>query len=244
MPLLISLLTANTSLAQSWRSAKLEVFGGITAFQYFGDIGGASGDVNFLGLLDIDLLSTRPGISLGARYHLSKPIQVKANFTSGIIAKSDANSRNENRGFAFRTLINEFSIMGEYYIIPESDENYFYNIMQVRGGLRHFRQPFSLYATFGFGGVHYNVTPKDNLASSPHFSQSSSLGFFVPVGLGFKYAIMPKISLGIELTGRLTNTNELDGYESPYGNYNDYYHSLLIKVNYKITTNKRPRFQR
>jgi hypothetical protein len=49
MPLLISLLTANTSLAQSWRSAKLEVFGGITAFQYFGDIGGASGDVIYLG---------------------------------------------------------------------------------------------------------------------------------------------------------------------------------------------------
>ncbi|MDX9769404.1 MAG: DUF6089 family protein [Tenuifilaceae bacterium] len=244
VPLFISLLLANTSSAQSWKAAKLEVFGGISAHQYFGDIGGASGDVNLLGLLDIDILSTRPGITLGARYHISKPIQIKVNFTSGMISSTDLNSRNENRQFAFKTLINEFAVMGEYYIIPESDENYFYNIMQIRGGLRHFRQPFSLYATLGFGGFHYNVTPLQNLATSPRFSQSSSIAFFVPVGMGIKYAIRPKLSIGVELVGRITNTNELDGYVSPYGIYNDYYHSLIVKVNYKIPTKKRPGVRR
>jgi hypothetical protein len=239
-PILLSLLLANFSNAQSWKAAKLEVFGGVTAFQYFGDIGGAAGDVNLLGLLDIDLLATRPGVSLGARYHISKPIQLKAAYSFGILSKSDVNSRNEERNFAFSTMINELAIMGEYYLIPESDDNYYYNIMQVRGGLRHFRQPFSLYVTLGIGGFHYSVTPKDQLATSTRFSQSSSIGTFVPLGIGVKYAFLPKLSFGVELLGRLTSTNELDGYDSPYASYNDYYHSILFKVNYKIHTGRKP----
>ena len=234
------LLLANTGKAQSWKAAKLELFGGVSALQYFGDIGGAVGDTKLLGLMDIDIAATRPGLDLGARYQLSKPIHVRAHFTTGLLTKSDANSRNETRNFAFSTTVNELAVMGEYYLIPESDDNYYYNIMQIRGGLRHFRQPFSLYVTLGVGGFHYKVTPKELLATSPRFSQTTSLAAFFPVGIGIKYTFLPRISVGVELLGRITTTNELDGFASEFGNFNDVYNSLTFKVNYKIPTGRKP----
>jgi hypothetical protein len=239
----IVLFLTNGGYSQAWKAAKVEVFGGVAAFQYFGDIGGAAGDVKLLGLMDINLLRTRPGITAGARYQISRPVQLKAVFTTGLITQSDEGSRNPDRNFAFSTIINELAIMGEYYLIPESEENYFYNIMQIRGGIKQFRQPISVYLTFGFGGLHYSVTPKAYLdpaikPSSP-FKQDSKFATFIPVGGGIKYAFIPKMSIGIEIIGRLTSTNTLDGYDSPRGNYNDFYHSIHIKFNYKLHSTKK-----
>ncbi len=236
----LMLLISIPTFSQAWKSAKLEVYAGVTAFQYFGDIGGAAGDTKLLGLMDIDLLKTRPGISLGARYHITKPIQIKSTFTSGLITKSDIGSKNETRNFAFSTMINELAVMGEYYLIPESDENYFYNIMQMRGGSTHITQPFSVYVTLGFGATMYNVTPKDRLDPNVNprspYKQNDKFATFIPVGGGIKYTFMPNFSFGVEIIGRLTSTNTLDGYDSPYSTYNDFYHSILFKVNYKIHT--------
>ena len=237
--LILMLLLTGLGHSQMWKSAKFEVYGGVTAFQYFGDIGGAAGDTKLLGLMDINLLKTRPGISAGARYQISKPIQIKVAFTSGLITQTDMNSRNENRNFAFSTTINELAIMGEYYLIPESDENYFYQIMQMRGGQTHYKQPFSVYLTFGIGGFLYNVTPKAGLIGNRSFNPGKGIAAFVPLGGGVKYAFLPQISIGLEIIGRLTSTNTLDGYDSPNASFNDFYHSILIKLNYKIRTGRR-----
>lgn len=240
----IVLFLTNGSYSQAWKAAKVEVFGGVAAFQYFGDIGGAAGDVKLLGLMDINLLRTRPGITAGARYQISRPVQLKAVFTTGLITQSDEGSKNSIRNYAFSTIINELAIMGEYYLIPESEENYFYNIMQVRGGIKQFRQPISVYLTFGFGGLLYSVTPKGYLANPPpgevsKFDPGSGIATFIPIGGGVKYAFIPKMSIGIEIIGRLTSTNTLDGYDSPYANYNDFYHSIHIKFNYKLHSTKK-----
>jgi len=228
-----------TGYSQQWKTAPLELYGGIANLHYFGDIGGASSESNALGLLDIKFSKIRPGLTLGARYQVMKPLNIRAWYTLGILTQADVNSKNETRNFAFRTIINEFAIGTEFYIIPESDENYYYSIMQIRGGLRHYRQPFSLYATVGAGGLLYNVTPKENLATSPRFNDSKSFTMIIPVGIGCKYAIMPKISLGAELLLRLTMTDYLDGYTSPFSEFNDIYYSLNIKVNYKIQKTRR-----
>lgn len=244
LTLLVTLLLTSFSQAQHWKKAKLEVFGGISTYQYFGDIGGSATEMNLLGLLDIDLPAFRPGVSLGARYHISKPIQIKAAYATGFLAKSDLNSINQNREFAFSTSFHEVTVMGEYYIVPESDENYFYDIMQIRGGLKHFTKPFSLYVTLGVGGVYYKVTPKLKLNGHPRFSEGNNMAILLPVGIGIKYAISPKLSIGVELIARTTTSNTLDGYDSPFAKYNDFYHSLLIKANYKIYQKRRTGFRR
>lgn len=228
-----------TTYPQAWRLAKYEVFGGVTALQFFGDIGGYSNGTNFIGFKDINFLKTRPGLTGGVRLQVMKEVYVKASLISGVITQSDAISSNINRNFAFTTFINELSVMGEYYIIPESDQNYYYSIMQVRGGLRHFKQPWSLYVFLGAGGLYYHVTPRENLATSPHFSNKPSFAMVIPGGIGAKFAIFPKMSLGAELCLRYTTSNNIDGYNSVYGKYNDLYNSFHIKLNYKLAQNRR-----
>ena len=241
---ILTLLFAGLIQGQQWKKAKLEIFGGISAYQYFGDIGGSKTELNLLGLLDMDLVAFRPGINLGARYHIAKPIQIKAAYSTGFLAKSDKNSINEKREFAFSTSFHEIVVMGEYYIIPESEENYFYNIMQIRGGLKHFRKPFSLYVTLGVGGTYYSVTPKLKLEGNRKFSEGNNMALLLPAGIGVKYTLSPKLSVGAELIGRITSSNTIDGYASSFGKYNDFYHSLTINVNYKIYRKQRHRFRR
>ncbi|MDD2277877.1 MAG: DUF6089 family protein [Bacteroidales bacterium] len=227
------------SFSQQWKTAPLELYGGISNLLYFGDIGGASSESSLMGIKDFRFSKIRPGITLGARYQVMKPLTLRASYTLGVLTQSDLNSRNESRNFAFRTLINEFTIGAEFYIIPESDENYYYSIMQIRGGLRHYKQPFSLYATLGAGALLFNVTPKEDLVTSPRFNDTKSFTMVIPVGIGCKYAIMPKISIGAELLLRLTTTDFIDGYTSQFSESNDLYYSLNIKVNYKIQKSRR-----
>lgn len=230
---LIGLLHSST-IAQQWKSAPLEIFGGISNFHYFGDIGGSPSESNWGGLRDINLRKIRPGLHIGARYQIIKPVTIKVNYDIGFLAQSDKNSKNDGRNLAFLTLINEFAVSGEFYIIPESDENYYYSIMQVRGGLRHFRQPFSLYVTLGAGGIYYNVWARDALTTHPRFVDTESWAMVIPVGIGAKYALMPSISAGAEIVARYTTTDYLDGYTSDFSEHNDIYYTFVLKVNYKI----------
>ncbi|PKP36937.1 MAG: hypothetical protein CVT98_06780 [Bacteroidetes bacterium HGW-Bacteroidetes-15] len=234
IPLIVFTLLSSFGYTQQWKLAPLELYGGIPTFHYFGDIGGSATESNLLGLKDITLRKLRPGINLGARYQIIKPLLIRGSYSFGFLAQSDINSRNEARNFAFSTIINEAYVSAELYIIPESDENYYYSIMQVRGGLRHFRQPLSLYVTLGAGGVHYRVTAKDALVGSSRFVGDKSFTMVVPFGIGIKYAIMPKVSLGAELIARYTMTDYLDGVTSDFSEFNDIYYSLNINVNYKI----------
>jgi hypothetical protein len=234
IPIIVFLFLSSSGFSQQWKLAPLELFGGISTFQYFGDIGGSASESTLLGLKDINFRKLRPGVILGARYQIIKPLLIKGSYSFGFLAQSDINSRNEVRNFAFSTVINEVAFAAEYYIIPESDENYFYSIMQVRGGLRHYRQPLSLYVTLGAGGVHYKITAKDALIDSPRFDNSKSLTIVIPMGIGIKYAVMPKISLGVELLARYAMTDGLDGVTPSASKYNDTYYSLNLNANYKI----------
>ena len=58
------MLFSSSSMAQRWRIARLEISGGLTTLNYFGDIGGSASSSNFMGLGDISLSSTRPWCSV------------------------------------------------------------------------------------------------------------------------------------------------------------------------------------
>jgi hypothetical protein len=237
--LLIILLSTFTFTieAQSWKQTRFEVFSGAIAFQYFGDIGGSSSN-SMLGIKDMNLFKTRPGLSIGVRYQITKPIQVKTTYTTGFISQSDVGSRNAQRDYAFTTFINEVIVMGEYYLIPEGDNNNIYPIMALRGGIKHFRQPFSIYLTLGAGGVYYSVKPNAKLAADSRFSTGTNYAAVIPMGGGIKYSFLPKISLGVEIIGRITTTNYLDGLSPQKSSFDDMYHSIMFKLAYKIQTEK------
>jgi hypothetical protein len=233
--ILVFVLVAFGSLkAQVWKKTPIEAFAGLSGLHYFGDIGGSPDASNMGGLKDINFSKIRPGIYFGARYRISKPFQIKAYFASGFLAQSDYGSRNEARNFAFSTFTNELSVLAEFYIIPESDDNYFYSIMQIRGGLRHFRQPWALYVFGGAGALQFLVSPRESLVGSSRFIDDKSFSFVIPVGLGAKYAVMPRISLGMEFGVKYAFTDFLDGFTSPSSQHNDIFYSFVLKLNYKL----------
>jgi hypothetical protein len=67
----------------------------------------------------------------------------------------------------------------------------------------------------------------------------SKIGFGVPAGIGFKYAIDSKWSFGMELGFRYTFTDYLDGFK-PIGSHSpDVYYTGHIAVIYKIKSNRK-----
>lgn len=232
--IILTVLSVNSVLSQVWRKTPIEVFAGFSGLHYFGDIGGTADASNLMGLKDINFASIRPGLIVGARYRITKPFQVKAYYSTGFLAQTDIGSRNEARNLAFSTFTNEFSVLAEYYILPESDENYFYSIMQVRGGLRHFKRPWSVYISLGAGALQYSVTAKNDLITDARFIGNKHFTMVIPGGIGIKYAIYPKISIGAELGAKYAFSDYIDGLTSIYSQHNDLFYSFVIKANFKL----------
>jgi len=213
---------------------RYEVFYGVSVFQYFGDVGGTADKSSLFGLKDISLMANRPGFNFGATYKLAEGLYVQATNTFGLIAQKDEGSRNSNRGFSFRSIVNELSVQGVFFIIPEK-KNYYYSIMSMRGGLKKINQPLSLYAFAGVGGLYYKVKAKENLVGSPRFVGDKTFTLAIPVGLGLKFAYSPDLSFSMELGARITQSDYLDGVTSPYSKHNDMYYLLNFRVLYRIS---------
>ncbi len=228
------ILFSIVTYGQAWKLQRLEVYGGLTTFHYFGDIGGSADKSNWFGIKDISIRSTRPGFSAGVVFRLDEKIYAKADLSLGVLASTDRNSVNYLRGHSFSTITNEISIRGLYFIIPESNQNYYYSVMQLRGGLRKLNQPFSLYAFFGVGSAFYSVFPNQSLKSDPRFNDNSSFAMLFPVGIGAKMAFIPRISFGAELSARYVLSDYLDGFTTKKSKYNDVYYLFNFNVYYRF----------
>jgi len=238
--ILIFFLSESIS-AQTWKQRRLEAYGGISTLNYFGDIGGSADKSNLFGLKDISIRSTRPGISLGVSYRLTKLFYVRTHYTLGYITQSDKGSINNNRNYAFTTMLNEISFQGVFFIKPESDKNYYYSVMQLRGGLNQLNKPLSFYVYGGVGGSFFSVTPKENLVGSNRFTNNQSFTLAIPIGIGLKFAYSPTISFGAELGVRYLFSDYIDGFTSVNSKHNDLYYLMNLKVIYRFPKSKRLR---
>jgi len=228
------LLFSSSALAQRWKLARLEVTGGLTTLNYFGDIGGASSSSNLMGLGDMSLSSTRPGVNLGLSYRFADRLYFNGSYNFGFLAQSDIGSRNESRDYAFSTMVNEITVQAAYYIIRESDEPYFYSALQTQKGFIQYKQPLSVYVFAGVGGLSYKVTAKNSFEESLRFDDSKTFSVVVPIGVGVKYALFPRISFGAELGGRYAFSDLLDGFQPSASKSNDVYYMANFKFFYKI----------
>jgi hypothetical protein len=224
--------------SQVWKRNRIEIYLGIPITHYFGDIGGSSDPNSMLGLKDISFRAMRPGISGGLGYRFSERFYAQGNLTLGLFGNTDKGSRNEARNYAFSTLGTEVAAVAQFYIIPESDQNYFYSIMQVRGGLRKINKPFSLYLFAGGGGYFFRVKPLNDLVDSDRFDDSKHSAIVVPFGLGFKYQILSRMLVGAELGGRYVLSDYIDGFSPEPSKYNDFYYVLNFKIYYRLPSNK------
>jgi opacity protein-like surface antigen len=225
--------------AQTWKLNRIEAYGGLSTFHYFGDIGGSADENNLFGLKDIKLRSTRFGFSGGIVYRVEEKLYIKGYTSFGFFTQTDKGSINAARNNSFTTNANEISLQAMYFIIPESEQNYHYSVMQLRGGLRHLNNPLSVYAFAGIGGLFFSVTPKDNLVTDNRFNGDHSFAVVIPVGIGVKYAALPRISVGAEIGGRFVTSDYIDGFTTVNSKHNDVYYLMNLKVYYRFPRSKK-----
>lgn len=235
--ILISLIIlSSVSEAQRWKKERLSVFFGTGTNHFMGDLGGGGKDAaHFLGIRDIDFYATRPTFQAGIRYRILEELAVKPMITYAFLRGDDANSDNlarQARNLNFYSHTWEFGAQLEYYFIKEKDAAR-YTFSSVRG-----INKIGVYLILGGGGLYYNpygqygdewieLRPLNTEGQgqdsytykgeeiTPDSPYGSFAGFF-SAGLGLKYTINLRWSIGLELTNRYTTTDYLDDAHDRY----------------------------
>ena len=223
--------------AQLWRLKRYEISGGIGTTQFFGDIGGYSNVKNVLGIRDFTFKQTRFNINTNVRYRIAEDISLRVNLVFGMFHATDAIGSNVRRGFECRTMFFEPSLIAEYYFIKNKEENSFVFLNKNETLLKSFFASLDFYAFTGFGGLAYKVKPNDVL--SPFVTNTSGFTGVVPLGIGVTMIYSGKINFGLEVGGRFTYSDNLDGFTSASSQYNDVYHLVNFTITYKIITGKK-----
>jgi hypothetical protein len=226
------------SLCQDlWHRQRYEAIGGIGTTQFFGDVGGFSKGKNIIGLKDISFSQTRFNFSVGLKYRILRDLNLRINLAYGMLHATDSRGSNESRGFEAKTSIFEPSILAEYYFIKSTlGESYLFS--SGKGGKNgNLFSALEFYAFLGVGGVSYNVNRNSILAAAG--LKSGGFAPVIPVGVGTTLLFKPEYNLGIELGGRYSFSDYLDGYTSQHSSSNDVYYFLNVTFTYKIRTNDR-----
>ena len=229
--------------AQRSVSKHHEIFGGVGTSNYFGDIGGSTGE-SFLGLNDLDLASTRFSAQGGYRYIINDRMAVKLNAFYGLLSGDDTFGGNETRALKFNTNLLEISSSYEYYLVPyKIKEPPGYEIMQLRSGYNHVRFQARPYLFAGLGGIHFTPTILNNPQNRGVVTDRNFSGVFL-AGIGAKIEIN-FFSFMAEFGGRLAFTDYIDGYSpasDPVTNYDvenfDIYYLVTFSATYTLNLEK------
>jgi len=200
-------------------------FGGTN---FLGDVGG-SDQIGTHFLKDFNYQVTRQVIGLGLRYKTNRYWAIKADFNWGEVGGDDALSKEpfrNNRNINFKSIILELSVRAEGYFTKEQG-GHLYRLKNVHGMRRKDIQAYF----FGGAGVFY-YNPKGKYIDGQYYALrplhtegqglpggSKPYGSFsmcFPFGLGAKFAIDQKWSVGIEYGIRYTLTDYIDDTGGKY----------------------------
>jgi hypothetical protein len=225
--LTLFILSTVTAYAQRWKSERhsLVLDAGISHFM--GDLGGGTKDAaHFFGVRDLDFSSTRPVASLKYRFRVLEPLSVKAGVTWAILSADDAASGSEGRklrNLSFTSQIYQFSLHGEYYFVKEK-ANPRYSFSSLHSIRNISAYAFTGISVFYFNpqaeldGTKYDLQPLgtegQGIGDNPPLYNQIAIGW--PVGLGAKYRLNNKISIGLEISNTFTNSDYIDDAHGSY----------------------------
>jgi hypothetical protein len=227
-------LISSISNGQLWKLRRYEATASLGTTQFFGDIGGFSKEDNLLGIKDFSFKQTSFNINTSFKYRILEDVSVRLNLAFGSFHSTDARGSNENRGFESKTPFFESAILGEYYFIKNKGENSYLFMKGTGSPLQTFFYSLDIYAFTGLAGLSYKVKPNDRLA--PYVTNDKGFIPVLPIGIGANYFFSNNINFGVEIGGRFTFSDDIEGYTSPYSESNDIYHFLNFTFTYKIKT--------
>lgn len=226
---LLLFILPTLSQAQRWKRQRYEWVAGVGATQFLGDLGGRN-QIGSDYFFDLDAASTRYVVNLGFRYKISPYVSAKTGFSFGEIAGDDKYTEEafrNNRNLHFRSPVVEWATQIEVSWMRESIGSR-YKIRRVRGRGRKGSQVY----VYGFAGVallYMNPMAKYNgkwhslkplhtegQEFVPSRSEYSNWQFTIPFGIGMKYALDKKSSIGLEYGLRKTFTDYMDDVSTTY----------------------------
>jgi hypothetical protein len=220
--------------AQMWKLKRYEAVIGIGPSFFFGDIGGYSKSENLLGLKDLTFKQTRFDVNASFKFRVTQTFNLRLSLTSGLLHATDIRGSNENRGYEAAMTFFEPALVGEYYFVKNKAENSYLFTKGKGTGFIGFIKSLDFYGFTGIGGLNYTV--KGNSALESIGIDHGGFTAVIPIGLGSTLIYSPNINFGIELAGRYTFTDNLDGYTSQYSSSNDVYYFFNFTFIYKLKT--------
>jgi hypothetical protein len=217
-----------------WKLRRYEAVVGFGPSFFFGDVGGFSKTVNILGLRDITFAQTRFNINLDAKYRLTQTLNLRLSFTGGMFHATDKRGSNEGRALESSTQFFEPALLGEYYFIKNKAENSYLFSKGKNTGFIGLLKSLDFYAFTGVGGIGYSVNGNEALKSFG--LRTGGFAAIIPLGVGSTLIYSPNFNFGVELTGRYSFSDNLDGYTSQYSSSNDVYYFLNFTITYKLKT--------
>jgi len=232
--ILILFFAVPFSHGQLWKMRRWEAVGGVGPSFFFGDIGGFSRTKNILGIRDLTYLQTRFDINGNLKYRITRDINARVSLTYALLRANDERGSNVERGYDATTSIFEPAVIAEYYFIKNMAENSYLFVKGKGPFVFELIKSLDFYAFAGVGGVSYSVKGNDKLTE--HGMETGGFSAVIPGGLGATLIYSPDINFGVEVGGRYTFTDFLDGYTSQYSKANDVYYFLNFTVTYKLKT--------
>lgn len=220
------------SSGQVWKRKRYEVALGIGPSQFFGDIGGFSKGTNVGGLRDMSIPQARFDANLNLKYHLTRKINARISLTYGYLHANDTRGSNIERGFEASTAVFEPLLAAEYYFIKSRPRSSFLSADHGRRSFPAFFESLSSYIFTGIGGLSYSVTGNDKLVSAG--LENGGFTTVIPVGLGSTLEYSRVFNIGVEVAGRYSFSDKLDGYSSGYSSSNDIYFFMNLTITYKL----------
>ncbi len=222
----------------SWKKEQKEVYVGIGAAGFLGDMGGKANNGIHYSYHDIQFPYTKSAWAGGFRYRLSKKWASNTAFSFLQVAGNDNLSTNiyrVNRNLNFKSNIFELSTRVEFALSFDKHGNK-YKIKKTMFRRYHSYGSY-YYLTAGIGAFYfnpmesykgnwYNIHDYDlegqGLPGGP--KQFKRVSISIPFGIGAKYIIARKFSVGIEYLFRKTFSDYIDGVSTVY-----YSPDLLMK---------------
>lgn len=219
----------NQTIAQRWKKNRSFITIHLGGSNFLGDLGGSK-EIGSFGLKDFDIQSTRAIMGAGFSYRLLERLNLKTNAYFGWIGGDDtwtAQANRNNRNLHFRSILVEASVQAEYYLTMQ-------NTGKQWGRRKTNRMPITTYIFAGVGGVYSN--PKGRapggewVALQPLGTEGQGLvetrplysrfAMTFPYGIGLKYDLTRRYSLGFEYGMRWTTTDYMDDVSTTYFDVN------------------------
>lgn len=173
------------------------------------EVGIGLGATNYRGEIspEYQLQNNRPAITAFYRRDVSVPITLRGGLTAGFLRAADDNVNGVNGAVPplqnYRQANTKGSVLEASAVVEYNFLDYHYRTDKIH---------FTPYLFAGIAAFYASTTTvSNNAALGGAFNQKGAMvGFAVPAGVGFKYAVSEHINLGLEVGVRKAFTDQLD----------------------------------